>query len=811
MEQEKSENVSQGSKSSPEEMRSKAQGTIPKAAFTNGEAGLFSKKHLSGRSIYERLQKDEVAHFLLVNKSDGIIIYTADGTASESMTAGSNYRSIMAVTDRRIVFAFGGDEDTILDITAEDVTGAEFQSSLLKKYVTVSTEPKRYKFAVSIEESSDPEDTVEYIQDKLVPKTSVSEESVESDSSFTTEVESQALGSWFLAHTTLPSQDTRNVLEEVTERLETVDPSTDPLQDAIEEYKYAKQTLERNANEAGVSTEAVTEELNNIEHRLETLSRIHAVKVEVSRKLVLMENGMQVPEPKLQDLQSSIDASISDAESFDRSTTELEKYREQVTHHLDKATSRKTAEAGPGSVDESGTAPKSANDEGSTQNSQGDSSADSGSTSSRTTTDHEEGTQVEAKATREAVIDAIEQVSEQLEKRPTTLEFETHSSLNSSDAYRHFESWGDALDAASLDTVSREELLDELHRVSTELGFLPLSSHVDEHSQFSAYDYRQVFGSVTEALEEAGPSIQDRVRATLRKVVTETDGDPKMAEFEAASDYSAGVIYKFFDSWDDAVSAVSPTETSSTREEQKLSKGTATVAQNELSEWYELVRYLNNLCTAILDVRQNQLNGEDMDDPMVQWAAKVAEFWQGEAVQNEGYGTQQAERNSFSMQEYREMFGDGNWVTRFECVQTRQPNPTMRALYGTLLDDGPSEIYLPVDTQTGDIFPVIVDTEEELDRAVKMLDRLPTKPASAETDTSEEPRDERVDEDSPDTTPSSGDLEDVNGITDEIAQSLCGSGYDTHAALKMASLEDVADVDGVSEQVAMRIKLDVGG
>ena len=66
-------------------------------------------------------------------------------------------------------------------------------------------------------------------------------------------------------------------------------------------------------------------------------------------------------------------------------------------------------------------------------------------------------------------------------------------------------------------------------------------------------------------------------------------------------------------------------------------------------------------------------------------------------------------------------------------------------------------------------------------------------------------------EDVPDETTDSGELQDVNGVTDRIEQSLRRSGFDTRSELKRASVDDLAEVDGVSKQVAMRIKVDVGG
>ncbi|WP_317651905.1 homing endonuclease associated repeat-containing protein [Halorubrum distributum] len=95
-------------------------------------------------------------------------------------------------------------------------------------------------------------------------------------------------------------------------------------------------------------------------------------------------------------------------------------------------------------------------------------------------------------------------------------------------------------------------------------------------------------------------------------------------------------------------------------------------------------------------------------------------------------------------------------------------------------------------------------TEQAFDKTKSF--QPPSDPAK--DDNSETSNGENV---STDTDTGSGELRDVNGVTDSIEQSLRQSGFDTRSELKKASVDDLAEVDGVSKQVAMRIKLDVGG
>ena len=406
---------------------------------------------------------------------------------------------------------------------------------------------------------------------------------------------------------------------------------------------------------------------------------------------------------------------------------------------------------------------------------------------------------------KEEIVEDLKQVGDSFGPKVTMDVYLEHGNYKTNKIYRYFDSFSDIVREAGMfpeKDFNRKDIVRAIYILSEELGRPPMPKEMDERGIYTVSSIEKAFGKYRTALSEAGYSKEeidkywnvDGVSASSEKT-SHDDGQPD----------------NFFDSWDDALSEVSPIEGPSKIEENPWSDDTETVVQNELSERYELVRYLQELCTAVLNVRQDRVDEENVNGPMERWATKVAEFWKGEATQLEGYESQHAKRNPFSMKEYREEFGDGEWLSDFECVEVRQPSPTLEAVYKGLLDDAPNEIYLPVDDQTGEAFPVIVDTKEEFDRAVKMLERLPAEPVSADPNTEAGSGFEWTGEDVPDETTDSGELQDVNGVTDRIEQSLRRSGFDTRSELKRASVDDLAEVDGVSKQVAMRIKVDVGG
>jgi len=56
-----------------------------------------------------------------------------------------------------------------------------------------------------------------------------------------------------------------------------------------------------------------------------------------------------------------------------------------------------------------------------------------------------------------------------------------------------------------------------------------------------------------------------------------------------------------------------------------------------------------------------------------------------------------------------------------------------------------------------------------------------------------------------------GELTDVSGVGDAKADALCAAGYETVEDVRRASQSDLAEVDGIGNALAARIKADVGG
>ena len=650
-------------KSNTDTLLTNARGEIPKQAFTGEQSGLFGQQYLAGPPVYDRLEEDEQIHYLLVNRSSGVMIEPRGADEPGSVTPGSEYRAIAVITNQRVLFVIGSEsEDTFIEIPAADVTGAEHRGSLLSTTILIETDTEQYSFSVKKRGSSDPQDAVSYIQQELVPVT------VE-----TTAEESANVN------------DTDQKSEAETEKNERT----------VESEKTASVEAAGSTTESGGDMRAA--------------------------------------------LQWTDD---------DRDTPTAESVASDPTPE-------------PETPDEPALAEEDTGTDG------------------------------------EKLLEAVGRIADELGKAPTIAEFTDRSEYSQTDIYSYFDSWDDALEAASIEGLSRQALLEDLRRLEDELGYPPLYSDVEEHGYFSPYDYRREFGSVDAARKDLGSSLVDHVMETLREVVAESDGDPTISDFEAASPYSSGAIYKAFDSWDDAIAAI---------EDDQGTEEAKTVVQNELSERYELLRNLRSLCQAVVDIREERLD-DDQNDSMDRWLSEISScFSEGEANEK-AYGAQQRDRNPFAMKKYREEFGNGERVTDFAHAQTELPSPSLRALLAQRVENI-EEIHLPVDETTGAVFPVFVQSQVEADRATEMLGRLPAQPSAAEIDV-ESGSTEPTDEDG-ETTNGEGGLLDISGVTEDIADSLNQAGYETRDDLRDASMEAIADVDGLTEQIAMRIKLDVG-
>lgn len=108
--------------------------------------------------------------------------------------------------------------------------------------------------------------------------------------------------------------------------------------------------------------------------------------------------------------------------------------------------------------------------------------------------------------------------------------------------------------------LSRGELLEELLRLSEEVDGTPTTRQMGSRGRYSVGPYRRVFGSWTEALEAAGMSApqagrlsREELEEELLRLSEEVGGTPTREQMDRVGEYSSTVYAGRWGSWNAAV------------------------------------------------------------------------------------------------------------------------------------------------------------------------------------------------------------------------------------------------------------------
>jgi len=149
------------------------------------------------------------------------------------------------------------------------------------------------------------------------------------------------------------------------------------------------------------------------------------------------------------------------------------------------------------------------------------------------------------------------------------------------------------------------------------------------------------------------------------------------------------------------------------------------VQANALAEYYDLFRTFASLLEELIESDQTSYRVDD-DDPMNRWYTEVQNVVFGSGLTDEApsYGQQQGSRNTHKMEEYRRAYGDGNQVTDYQCVPAERLGDVddFEVFIREHITESGEEVYLPIAPQTEMALPIVVDSEEELVAAVRLLE-----------------------------------------------------------------------------------------
>lgn len=168
----------------------------------------------------------------------------------------------------------------------------------------------------------------------------------------------------------------------------------------------------------------------------------------------------------------------------------------------------------------------------------------------------------------EEVIGAVRDLADELGRTPKMMEMEELGRYSVQVCRDRFGGWNATLRAAGFEPnarhgIPREELIEELHRLTEELGRTAREAEMVEHGRFDPSAYRRVFGTWGGALDAAGLEI-DRSRKqytddellTHLKEFTESLGHtPTAREMFHEGEFSDTLYLRRFGTWNEALDA----------------------------------------------------------------------------------------------------------------------------------------------------------------------------------------------------------------------------------------------------------------
>lgn len=117
------------------------------------------------------------------------------------------------------------------------------------------------------------------------------------------------------------------------------------------------------------------------------------------------------------------------------------------------------------------------------------------------------------KIPREELIQELKRLNREVDGTPLTTEMNEISEYNAQTYRKRFGSWADALEEAGLEpgprqsqnqNIPRSELIEELRKMGKMYAETPSSRDMDQYGKFSTTPYEEEFGSWNEAVEAAG-------------------------------------------------------------------------------------------------------------------------------------------------------------------------------------------------------------------------------------------------------------------------------------------------------------------
>jgi len=169
------------------------------------------------------------------------------------------------------------------------------------------------------------------------------------------------------------------------------------------------------------------------------------------------------------------------------------------------------------------------------------------------------------------LLDDLQRVTDELGKSPTQVEYQEHGEYSPAPFKSRFDSWNGAKEKLGIEplpggeTVTKQELLDDLRAVRDKLGHSPTMDEYAEHGDWSAKSVLNYFDESWKAAKtEAGLEIETRGTEVgdkqlliddLQRVADKLGKSPEVSEYNTHGKWTEGAIYNYFDGYNVALDA----------------------------------------------------------------------------------------------------------------------------------------------------------------------------------------------------------------------------------------------------------------
>jgi SOS-response transcriptional repressor LexA len=247
------------------------------------------------------------------------------------------------------------------------------------------------------------------------------------------------------------------------------------------------------------------------------------------------------------------------------------------------------------------------------------------------------------KFSKQALIDEINQLAEELDHPPERREMDEYGKISSGPYLDTFDSWNSALRVAGFEPnyqtdISRQELISELQRLTKEIGSSPTQEDMLNHGKFSFRPYVDTFNSWNEALRAAGLEVNSRYEIPEEELIDgikefsdELGHTPSFTEMDKRGPFSPNTYIRKFESWNQALQLagldinsrqnISETELEheikrlaeelgrppERREMDKYGRFSSTSYRSKFGSWNDALRAIGLEPSRIIDISESKL------------------------------------------------------------------------------------------------------------------------------------------------------------------------------------------------------------